>query len=113
MSDESRTFAREIGIWQAGGFFAQLKTFLSANADIGQIVVGLPLNMGGSDSRKTEEARRFAFLVEKESGLPTALADERLTSSMARNLPGGGRNVDSLAAQIILQTYLDQQKHNE
>jgi len=113
VSDESRTFAREIGIWQAEVFFTQLETFLNENKDIGQIVVGLPLNMSGGDTKKTEEARSFASHVEKKSGILTALADERLTSSMARNLPGGSANIDSLAAQIILQTYLDQQKQNE
>lgn len=113
ISDESRTLAREIGIWQAGAFFVELKTYLAENKDIDQIVVGLPLNMSGNDSKKTEEARNFATRVENESGIKTALADERLTSAMARNLPGGSVEVDSLAAQIILQSYLDQQKNNE
>jgi putative Holliday junction resolvase len=113
VSDESRTLAREIGIWEAAVFFVQLKKYLAENPEISQIVVGLPLNMSGGDSRKTEEARQFAGKIEKESGIPTALADERLTSAMARNLPGGSTRVDSLAAQIILQSYLDQQKNNE
>lgn len=111
VSDESATFAREIGIWPAADFFVELKFFLAEHQDVGQVVVGLPLNMSGGDSRKTEEARQFAGRIGQESGLPTALADERLTSAMARNLPGGAKEVDSLAAQIILQTYLDQQKN--
>jgi putative Holliday junction resolvase len=113
VSDESRTLAREIGIWPAGDFFLQLKNYLSENSDIDQIVVGLPLNMAGGDSKKTEEARKFASRIARESGIPTALSDERLTSSMARNLPGGSIRIDALAAQIILQSYLDQQKNNE
>jgi len=110
ISDESQTFAREIGIWPAATFLLELKQFLAENSDVDFIVVGLPLAMSGADSQKTEEARGFASTVEKETGLGTVLVDERLSSTMARNLPGGNVNVDSLAAQIILQSYLDKQK---
>lgn len=113
VSDESRTLAREIGTWPAGAFFEHLKSFLGADPEVTGIVVGLPLNMDGGSTRKTEEAREFAARVGDESGLPTKLADERLSSAMARSLPGGSTGTDSLAAQIILQNYLDRNKQNE
>lgn len=113
ISDESKTFAREIGIWDAPTFFVKFKEFLEENPDVDQVAVGLPLNMSGEDTQKTEEARKFAQKIETEFSLKTALIDERLTSAMAKNLPGGAKQVDSLAAQIILQTFLDQQKNTE
>lgn len=110
ISDESRTFAREIGIWPAAEFYPHLQDFLAKNDDIDSIAVGLPLNMSGEDTTKTQEARSFAQEVQTRTGIETVLVDERLTSSMARSLPGGKHDVDSLAAQLILQTYLDQNK---
>lgn len=110
MSDELGMLAREIGVWDAETFLVKLKEFLQQNVEVESVVVGLPLNMDGQDTQKTQEARAFAERVEKSTGLPTTLTDERLSSDMARNLARGGDYVDGIAAQIILQTYLDKQK---
>ena len=80
-----------------------------------KIVVGMPLNMNGSRGRKAEEAKKFAKLLETGVGIPVETWDERLSSRQAeRALIGGNVSrrkrkgiVDKLAAQIVLQAYLD------
>ncbi len=79
------------------------------------LVVGLPLNMDGGESDQTEVTRRFAAELERLSGLEVHLQDERLSShaaSEALDVAGvrsGKRKglVDRIAAQKILQAYLD------
>jgi len=79
------------------------------------LVVGLPLNMDGGESDQTEVTRRFAAELERLSGLEVHLQDERLSSHAAsealdvagvRSLKRKGL-VDRIAAQKILQAYLD------
>jgi putative Holliday junction resolvase len=79
------------------------------------VVVGLPLHMGGEEGQKPGEARRFGKWVEGVTGLPLAFWDERLTTSQAdehmaaANLKRKRRKLlrDKIAAQIMLQSYLD------
>ena len=66
--------------------------------------------MSGEDSLKTKEVREFINLLYSQFNLPVLTQDERLTTVMAHNSPGGKKQVDSLAAQILLQIYLDKQK---
>ena len=94
-------------------------------ADLGQreaaesFVVGLPLNMsdeGATDSSQTTLTRQFAAELERLSGKPVHLQDERLTSYAAHEvldeaaIPPKRRKrlTDMIAAQKILQAYLDQ-----
>lgn len=109
ISDESETLARELEILAPAEFFQKISAIISEH-EVGRVVVGLPLNMSGEDSAKTGEARSFAHRLEEVLGVPVEFMDERLSSAMAGHLPGGKKNVDSLAAQIILQNYLDKQK---
>lgn len=106
ISDESQTFARELTILSPKEFWKQIKNIISEN-QITKIVLGWPLNMSGEETKKTKEISNFQLLISKKIGLPVEVIDERLTSKMAGNLPGGHRDVDSLAAQILLQNYLN------
>ena len=80
-----------------------------------RLVVGLPLAMDGSEHDMTRRARRFARQLEARFRLPVELTDERLSSATAeaqlRETGRGGREHKSaahaLAAQIILQAYLE------
>jgi putative Holliday junction resolvase len=79
------------------------------------IVLGHPLNMDGSRGPKAVEVEAFALRVRTEFGIPVHLVDERLTSYEAESTiePAKRRSVraagliDSRAATIILQDYLD------
>lgn len=83
--------------------------------EVGEVVVGLPLNMDGSESRMSKEAAVFAEKLKVRSGAPIKMWDERLTSlQIERDLvfmdvsrAKRKKINDMLAAQIILQNYLD------
>ncbi len=66
--------------------------------------------MSGEQTETTRRVQEFADSLEEKLNIPVEYMDERLSSVMAENLPGGKKNVDSLAAQIILQNYLDKIK---
>ena len=80
-----------------------------------KIVVGLPKNMNNTEGDSAMHCREFAANVERRTGLPVVLWDERLSTSSARNIlmESGVRRenrkevIDKIAAGIILQNYLD------
>lgn len=76
------------------------------------LVVGLPLNMDGSESEMSRMARRFANRLHGRYGLPVSSQDERLSSFEAKQKmgsnPAQGGDVDSLAASIILEHWLSE-----
>ena len=82
----------------------------------GILAVGLPLSMDGSEHEQTRRARRFARQLEGRFAMAVVLVDERLSSAAAeeslRSMGRGGRahkhDSHALAAQIILQGYLDE-----
>ena len=106
ISDENQMFARELDIFSPKQFWQEIENVLDEQG-VETIVIGLPLNMSGQSSQKTEEVKIFKTQLEAKTGLPIEFMDERLSSVMAENLPGGRRDIDSLAAQIILQNHLD------
>lgn len=73
------------------------------------LVVGLPLNMDGSEQQMTHRAKRFGRQLEGRFGMPVHLVDERLSTREARNrLQLDGRadqGADPVAAQIILEDW--------
>lgn len=80
------------------------------------IVVGLPRNLDGTYGMAARKAQRFAELVKKATNLPVILLDERLSTREAQSrLTASGvdakqsrSKVDSAAAAILLQVWLDQ-----
>jgi putative Holliday junction resolvase len=90
--------------------------------NINKIILGLPLSMKGSDSQKTKEVRVFGEKLSKTLTIPVIYFDERLSTVRAHQIlkelgkkPSKSRQkVDQLAAQQILQTYLDKErKHGD
>lgn len=109
ISDETHTLARELDIWSPADFWKKIDELVTAE-EIGRIIIGLPLNMSGQPSESTRRVQEFCDKLEEKLSIPIEYMDERLSSVMAEKLPGGKKNIDSLAAQIILQNYLDKQK---
>jgi len=74
------------------------------------VVVGLPLNMDGSDHELSRRARRFGNQLHGRYNLPAYFIDERLSSLQAEALLRGRshrkEDIDKLAAQVILETWL-------
>ncbi len=110
VSDESQSFARELDILSPKEFWHKINQIIAENG-INKIVLGWPLNMSGQETKKTEEVKSFKLKVERVTTLPVDIMDERLSSVMAQKLPGGNKDVDSLAAQILLQNYLNKNKN--
>jgi putative holliday junction resolvase len=73
-----------------------------------RLLVGLPLNMNGSESPMAERAREFAGVLARRTGLPVSLVDERLTSRAAREL--GDHDNHQRAAVLIAETWLYDQR---
>ncbi|MCK5564942.1 MAG: Holliday junction resolvase RuvX [Planctomycetes bacterium] len=83
--------------------------------DAGAIVVGLPLNMDGSEGDPVKNVRNFAKDLAKEVDLPIHFQDERLTSFDAEQKLAGEftrkkkkKRLDAIAAASILQAFLDE-----
>jgi putative Holliday junction resolvase len=83
--------------------------------DVGEIVVGLPKNMNNSLGERAAACQEFADKLERRTGLPVVMWDERLTTVSAENvlIESGVRRedrkavIDKIAAVFILQGYLD------
>ena len=95
--------------------FSRIANFIREHG-IERVVVGLPLNMDGSQGTQARRVRRYAGRMADafaEMGLDVELVfwDERLTTEAASQIlragSGGGHGVDAVAAAVILQSYLD------
>jgi putative Holliday junction resolvase len=83
--------------------------------DVGLLLLGHPLHMSGHEGRQADNAREFGERLSAYTGIPVRLWDERWTSVEAgRVLRDSGisiakraRAVDKLAAQILLESFLD------
>ena len=90
---------------------AKLVTELAA----GKVVIGLPLKMDGTEGASVTMAREFGQALSQKINVPIAYQDERLSTVSAERIliESGMRRekrkdkIDSVAATIILQTYLD------
>ena len=88
---------------------------LARENQVGEIAVGLPRNMDGTEGPRAELCRAFADRLREETGLTVVMWDERLTTVEAeRTLMEAGvrrenrkQYLDELAAVFILQGYLD------
>ncbi len=81
---------------------------------VGEIVVGLPRNMDGTEGSRAALCREFAAKVEETTCLPVKLWDERRTTVEAHNILSAHNyhgkkrkdTVDAVAASLILEGYL-------
>ena len=121
ISDAARLLASGIGNITGGGLEKTADAIVSAASEHSAVgvVLGLPVNMNGTEGPRAERARRLAELItERAPDLPVALMDERMTTMAASrflnetNTRGKKRKgvIDTLSAQIILQNALDRLK---
>lgn len=83
--------------------------------ELKKIVAGLPLNMDGTESAQTRKTQNFCQFIKKRLNVEIIYIDERLTSSWSEkiliegNVSRKNRKefIDTLAAQMILQSYMD------
>lgn len=115
--------ARRIGlaVTDAGGAFVATRTVLerrSLDADQtalaslldgysdATIVVGLPLNMDGTEGPQARRSRRWAAALFAGRAEPIVFQDERLTTDSARQTGAGTAQADAVAAVLILMDFL-------
>lgn len=97
----------------------EIKDIIKEN-NITKIILGLPKNMNNTLGERAEITLKYKELLEKSTDLPVIMFDERLTSVISNSIlieadmPRKKRKkkVDSIAAQIILQDYLNKEKNN-
>lgn len=126
--DSGRILASGIGYISVGGMqktAVRVCEIISEQNITGGIVLGLPVNMNGTEGPRAEHARKFASMLEAQlerSGfgdLPIVFVDERMTTMAAArylnetDTRGAKRKsvIDTLSAQIILQNALDRLKN--
>jgi putative Holliday junction resolvase len=86
--------------------------------NVGQIVLGLPLNLSGEDSKKTIEVRAFRKKLEEQVKIQVVFYDERYSTAEATDLliemgysPKERKKIiDKMAASIILKNYLEDRR---
>ncbi len=122
LSDPLMLIAQPLGQYRLGGDAENDAFFndLVRRHEVGEIVVGLPLRMDGSSGSRADKTRAFAARLQKSSGVPVALWDERLTSRQAVGIMHEQkvktkvkRRVEhQISAVLILQAYLDSRRFN-
>lgn len=121
VSDPTGFLAGGIGTFKVTGIKNAVEIVCEKINELGAelVVIGLPKNMNGSEGDRAARTRKFASMIENQSGVKTELCDERRTTILAAGYMsetgtfGKKRKaaIDTLSAQIILQTYLDRQKN--
>jgi putative Holliday junction resolvase len=117
VSDESGTIAQGRGVVERTSNAEAVKKIEELIEEYGvqEIVMGLPLNMNGSQGERAEDSVRFAERLKAATALEVKLWDERLSTKEVTDVmikasvrrDKRKKNVDKLAAQLILQSYLD------
>ena len=87
--------------------------------NITKIILGFPKNMNNTLGERAEITLKYKELLEKSTDLPVIMFDERLTSVISNSIlieadmsrKKRKKKVDSIAAQIILQDYLNKEKN--
>jgi len=121
LSDTSRTIATPMLTLKRGKFAVdaeQIAVIISEQI-VGGLVIGLPLNMDGTEGPSAQSARAFGRNFAALSEVPIAFCDERLsTVAVTRTLLDAdasrkrrARVVDKMAAAFVLQGALDRLKH--
>ena len=90
-------------------------TSLAKDMEVDEIILGLPINMDGTEGERVVATRAFGDKLHEASGLPIKYLDERLTSVSAERLlieadmsrEKRKQVIDKVSATIILQNYLD------
>ena len=117
ISDELKMIAQPLEFIPAepfSGFLDRIK-FLLSEYEVELLLLGMPRNMDGSYGNASIKVKEFEAILKKSTTIPIKTFDERLTSVQANRALTQGRvkkkkkrkNVDAIAAAILLQSYLD------
>ena len=117
VSDRNQRFSSPLHNHERHGLHVDERFFRKVVEEYSPVgmVVGLPIHLSGDESEKSREARLFAEWLTKVTGLPHTFQDERFSSFHAEKLLMAAEmsarkrkeRMDKLAAQILLQAFLD------
>ena len=116
LSDPLAILASPLKILAREDIAADIESILAVvrENNVARIIVGLPLNMDGTQGAQAEKAKEFTARLKESAAVPIEFKDERLTTVEAKNaLKASHKNanrlrVDAAAAALILQSYLDE-----
>ncbi|MDP2981415.1 MAG: Holliday junction resolvase RuvX [Candidatus Omnitrophota bacterium] len=117
VSDALNIIAQSVGTIERKGIKNDLKKIrdLVREYDAARLIVGLPLNMDGTEGKSANRAVDFVNELKKEINIRVEMVDERLTTAQGERIfleadlsrKKRKKNIDKIAAQLILQSYLD------
>ena len=123
VSDNRRMLASSITVIVRKKFTIDAQTLINyaLEYEVGGIIIGLPVNMNGTEGPRSQSTRQFAENLASKTALPISFWDERLSTQaveknlIAQNVSRRRRKkvVDKLAAQFILQGALDFLQNNQ
>ncbi|MBR1764076.1 MAG: Holliday junction resolvase RuvX [Ruminococcus sp.] len=121
--DRTEFLASPIGVIEERNMqlLAMKVAHMAEQYEVGEIVVGLPLNMNGSKGPRAQLCEDFANLLGEFTEIPVNMWDERSTTVSAHNIlnetnvRGKKRKavVDEVAATVILEAYLEYRRKNK
>lgn len=122
ISTGDQTIASPLTIYQRGSEQQEARILRGVFEDyqVRGIVLGLPIHVNGEEGQKAYESRKYGGWMAKLSGLPVDYWDERFTSAVAEEFLLSAemtrdqrkKRLDMVAAQIMLQSYLDRRRSN-
>ena len=123
VSDSLNIIAQAVGTIQRKDIKSDLKKIadLVKEYRADKLVIGLPLNMDGTKGKSADFAVAFVDEIKKEIKIEVEMMDERLTTAQGERIlleadvsrKNRRKNLDKIAAQLILQNYLDLHAHKE
>ena len=116
LSDPLQIIANPFKVIQNSGeeVFSAINSIIKSE-NVGKIILGLPVNLEGKDTKKTIEVRDFFEKLKKRISIPIIYWDESYSSAeaeemlkrMGKSIKESRKVVDKFAASIILKSYLD------
>ncbi len=114
--DRTETLASPVGIIEEKSIakVAERIVYASREFEVGMLVIGLPVNMDGTEGKRAEKSRKLGSILEKIIDIPIEFWDERNTTKSAERMLsdtgtyGKKRKevLDAVAATVILDSYL-------
>ena len=121
--DKTEFLASPVGVIEERNaqILAMKVAHMAEQYEVGEIVIGLPINMNGSEGPRAQKCRAFAETVGCVTEIPIVMWDERSTTVTAHqilnetNVRGLNRKkvVDEVAAVVILESYLDKRRKSK
>jgi putative Holliday junction resolvase len=120
VSDRDQKFSSPLHNHQRQGAQGDTRFFRTLAEEYRPVgmVIGLPIHLSGDESEKSREARKFADWLSSVTGLPYCFQDERFSSFQAECLMSDAAltkkqrkdRIDKIAAQILLQNFLESRR---